>query len=288
MNGNQCALLRGTSSISQSVYLNPGNYDLIFMLGGFANTVTGIYPSPFNITLNGTQIYSNALLTGSNYQWQPIYVSFQIATAANYAFSFNTTGPSTSFNMTGLENVRIIPTALTNDSWLHLYRDAATTSLKLSYYNRGITRIDTKLLDYSANAIYNTFINVNKYNSNTFSVKAYTYDESHNLVGNTLNWVDASFNTAFTEMYVGRPRDFSNNTIFKGKMYNVNMYVPTESSYYGFSPTGGTDFVSTTDVESTANYYTLNGSGTNTTYLSVLPTNTALVSQTTGLREATT
>ena len=160
MNGNQCALLKGTSSISQSVYLTPGNYDLIFMFGGFANTVSGIYPSPFNITLNGTQIYSNALLTGSNYQWQPIYVSFQIATTANYAFSFNTTGASVVSNMTALENVRIIPTALTNDSWLHLYRDDLTSSLKLSYYANSRIRIDTKLLDYSANAIYNTFINV--------------------------------------------------------------------------------------------------------------------------------
>ena len=59
------------------------------------------------------------------------------------------------------------------------------------------------------------------------------------------------------------------------------MITPNDS-YYGFTATGGNDYVST------GTNYTTNVAGTNTTYLAINPINTNVVVQNAGLREATT
>jgi hypothetical protein len=66
--------------------------------------------------------------------------------------------------------------------------------------------VDTKLMDYSANTIYNAFINVGKYGATKKTIyKAYAYDNSNNLVGNQVNWIDPSNACPFTDAFVGRP-----------------------------------------------------------------------------------
>jgi hypothetical protein len=261
-NGNQCVALIGVSSISQSVYITPGYYQLLFAYSGMFDATRRFTDNIINITMNGTAIYTQ---TTSIFNWTPFSIPFQILTAGAYTFAFNGTGtttytPSASYvpKIGAIDNIRIIPKAMLEESFLYMYRNAATTSINLTYFYNSSALVDTKLLDYSANAIYNAFINVSDYGIVKSGFKAYVYDVSHNQVGNTVSWSDASFGTIFTEMYVGRPRDLSNSTVFKGRIHNVNMIMPNDS-YYGFLPTGGDDYVATSD------YYTTNASGANTT-----------------------
>jgi hypothetical protein len=139
--------------------------------------------------------------------------------------------------------------------------------------------VDTKLMDYSANTIYNAFINVGKYGATKKTVfKAYAYDNSNNSIGNQVNWIDPSNVCAFTDAFVGRPQDASQNIMFKGKLYNLNVITPN-TSYYTFDASGS-------DVVSTTDYTTINGTGSNTTFLSILDTNTGIVSQNARLSDA--
>ena len=134
-------------------------------------------------------------------------------------------------------------------------------------------------MDYSANTIYNAFINVAKYGATkrTF-YKAYAYDNSHNSVGNVVNWMDTSNACPFTDLFVGRQQDPSQNIVFKGKIYNLNLIAPN-TSYYTFDASGS-------DVVSTTDYTTINGTGSNTTFLSIADTNAGVVSQNARLSDA--
>ncbi|MBM3967952.1 MAG: hypothetical protein FJ308_23295, partial [Planctomycetes bacterium] len=161
-------------------------------------------------------------------------------------------------------------------SSLNIYKDGSLNSLKITYVYNPRVFINTKLMDYSANTIYNAFINVAKYGSSA-TYKAFVYDNSNNLVGNRVNWIDTSNACPFTEITVG---DLSlNNAVFKGKLYNLNLISPN-TSYYTFGAAGGTDYATTAD------YFTTNATGANTTYLSILDTNAGVVSQNAPLSDA--
>jgi hypothetical protein len=66
--------------------------------------------------------------------------------------------------------------------------------------------------------------------------------------------------------------------VFKGKLYNLNIITP--NTYYYTFDTNGSDVVSGT------NYTTINGTGSNTTFLSIADTNSGVVSQNVPLNNA--
>ena len=68
-----------------------------------------------------------------------------------------------------------------------------------------------------------------------------------------MNWIDPSNACGFTDAFVGIPQDASQNIMFKGKIYNLNLITPN-TSYYTFDASGS-------DVVSTTDYTTINATG---------------------------
>jgi hypothetical protein len=195
--------------------------------------------------------------------WLHFSNSFTVSTAGTYKIAFSGTVSSTTLvDYFALDYVNLISQKSSDNSSLNIYRNATANSLNINYSYNTRTFVDTKLLDYSANRIYDIFINVGKYGlAPGAAYKAFAYDSSKNLVGNQVNWMDASNASIFSDLLVGRHQDPNSSTaVYKGKIYRLNLITPN-TSYYTFDASGGTDYTTTAD------YYTTNATGENSTYL---------------------
>ena len=147
-------------------------------------TNNSAFTNQLNLTVGGSTIFDTNTLVSpifrDRYNWNIYYVDFTISTAGTYQVSFNGTGANTTY-VTALDYVTIENLTYTDNSWLNIYRDGSLNSLKINYSYNEKTYVDTKLMDYSANTIYNAFINVGKYGATKKTVfKAYAYDNSNN------------------------------------------------------------------------------------------------------------